>query len=154
MNTNFLISNKWKKVGWYLFVPSAIIGILNFTFNEPISLIIPFYKMFASDLFGGSFCFHEVDFMPTLLTIITIISTYMICFSREKVEDEYISQIRLNALTWAFIINYIILILLSMITWDFAFLNVMTSNMFTPMIIFIIRFQYLLYKLNKSRTEN
>ena len=105
MNTNFLISNKWKKVGWYLFVPSAIIGILNFIFNEPISLIIPFYKMFASDLFGGSFCFHEVDFMPTLLTIITIISTYMICFSREKVEDEYISQIRLNALTWAFIIN-------------------------------------------------
>jgi hypothetical protein len=70
----------------------------------------------------------------------------MVGFSKEKIEDEYIASIRMNALVWAVFVNYSLLIVAFIFIYDLSFLNVMAYNMFTVLLLFIIRFHYLLFK--------
>ncbi|HNX85002.1 MAG TPA: hypothetical protein PKK03_11175, partial [Bacteroidales bacterium] len=79
-----------------------------------------------------------------------IISAFFVAFSREKTEDEFIARIRLESLLWATYINYGILLFCFMFFYDFGFFYVMIINMFTVLVIFIIRFQYLLHRAKKS----
>lgn len=74
----------------------------------------------------------------------------LISYSREKDEDEYISRLRLESLQIAVITNYILLLIASLIWHWLDFLAVMMYNMFTILIIFIIRFHYLLYRQKKA----
>ena len=70
--------------------------------------------------------------------------------SREKVEDEMISHIRLNSLLVALYINYAILIVASLLVYDLDFLQVMIYQMFTILIVFMIVFRYQVWRLQKG----
>jgi hypothetical protein len=71
-------------------------------------------------------------------------------FSKEKREDEFIEKIRLSSLLWAVWVNYGLLTLGFLFFFNMAFIYVMVYNMFTVLIIFIVRFNYILYKNNKT----
>ena len=154
MKTNYLISYKWKKVGWIIFIPSCLLGLLTIFLDEQIVIKVPMF-MFYQDLFKSNFCqIKETDIFGTIVIILLIISTLLIAFSKEKIEDEFIAHTRLNSLAWALIINYLVLFVLTLLMWNMAFATVMIFNMFTPILIFIFRFKYLLYNLNKSKEQN
>jgi hypothetical protein len=70
----------------------------------------------------------------------------MIAFSKEKVEDERINTLRLESLLWAVYINTILLILAIIFLYGEAFLQVMTYNICTPLILFIARFNSVMFK--------
>jgi hypothetical protein len=53
-------------------------------------------------------------------------------------------------LLWAVFVNYILLLLSFIFIYGTRFFNVMLYNMFTVLIIFIARFNYVLYKNSKS----
>ena len=67
----------------------------------------------------------------------------------EKNEDEYIAGLRLSSLLWAVCVSYLLLLIAFVLVYGTPFLNVMVYNMFTVLIIFIIRFNYLLHKNSK-----
>jgi len=78
-----------------------------------------------------------------------IVGLLFIAFAREKTEDEYIAQTRLESLKWAVLINYILLLVATWLVHGFAYIDVMMYNMLTVLIIFIIRFNYVLNSSKK-----
>ena len=77
----------------------------------------------------------------------------MVGFSKEKQEDEFIAEVRLNSLLWAVAVNYILLLLAFIFVYGTPFLQVMIYNMFTILVIFIARFHYILYKNCKTFSD-
>lgn len=158
MKSNYLFPHKYKKIGWVVLIPSAIIGLLTFNFNyEPSflnfnlpaiswdSLDTPFGK--GEDQFFGMI---KNNILNELIGITLIISSLIVAFSKEKSEDEYIANIRLESLVWAVYFNYAILILSFIFVYDLSFFQVMVFNMFTVLFFFIIRFNWRISKLQKS----
>jgi len=154
MKLNFLFPNKFKRIGWLTLIPSVIIGLLTLIYEyEPSFLDFNVPAIFVDELFSvnrKTFRMVTNNILNEILGVLIIISTFLVAFSKEKSEDEYISKIRFESLAWAVYFNYAILILTLLFIYDFAFLWVMVFNMFTVLLFFIVRFNWQISKLKKS----
>lgn len=106
----------------------------------------------GDSIFGndqGFFKVIENGVLDEILALFIIIGGLIVGFSREKVEDEFIYKLRKDSLVWAIIFNYVILMLAVLFIYSFAFFDVLVFNMFTPLIFFIVRFNFL-----KRKTES
>lgn len=149
MKTNYLFSNRYKKVGWYLFIPGLILGIVFLICESDISFFN--FKVFSiaeQAIFSDTnfFSISENNVLDEISSILMITGALLIAFSKEKYEDEFISKIRLESLVWATYINYAILLLAIIFVHDMTFLWVLVFNMFTLLIFFLIRFNLALTK--------
>lgn len=148
MKNKLLLPNKFKKVGWYILLPAIAISII---------LGLPFTKDFELQanvlaILGGSHPFDIIhtDIIATILGVLLIVGGLLVVFSKEKNEDEYIAHLRLTSLMWATLVNYLLLLFAFVFFYSFSFLTVMIYNLFTVLIIFIIRFHYILRRNFKS----
>ena len=157
MKTNYLFPNQFKRIGWFLFIPGVILGIVFLIFQPDINFLN--FKVFSiaeqaildKTVF---FSVYENNFLDEIIGLLIIIGGLFIAFSKEKTEDEFISKIRLESLVWATYVNYAILIISIIFIYDMIFFWVLVFNMFTLLIFFIIRFQWALYKSkNQMRDE-
>ncbi len=156
MKTHLLISHKYKKVGWVILIPAAIMGLLMLIFGfDRFSITAPAFAIYSDAIFEDDKYFQIIqnDILPTLIGIMFLVGALLVCFSKEKNEDEFISGLRLSSLLWAVLINYVLLILAFLFIYGIPFLSVMLYNMFTVLIIFIARFNYLLYRNSKSLAD-
>ena len=153
MKTKLLLPNKFKTPGWIMLIPTTLFGLYiifsGFEFDFLDAKVFTFY---SNEILGESVTmgFVKTNLTLTVTGILFIISAFFVAFSREKTEDEFIARIRLESLLWATYINYGILLFCFLFFYDFGFFYVMIFNMFTILVIFIIRFQYLLYRAKKS----
>jgi hypothetical protein len=85
-----------------------------------------------------------------LLGIFIIVGSLFIACSKEKTEDEFIAQSRLESLLWATYINYSLLLFTMVFIYGMDFFSILIFNMFTHLLIFLVRFNYVLYKNNKA----
>jgi hypothetical protein len=149
MKTNYLFPNRFKKIGWLLFIPGIILGILFLIYKSDISLFnIRVFAIAEEAIFGNTtfFSLSKNNVLDEIASILLIIGALLIAFSKEKSEDEFISKIRLESLVWATYISYAILILAIIFVYDMAFLWVLIFNMFTLLVFFLVRFNWALYK--------
>jgi IS4 transposase len=79
---------------------------------------------------------------------------FLIAFSKEKVEDEQISQLRLDSLQWAIYLNYFILIITIIFTSNANSKNFAFFAFWVPLVFFIIRFRWKIYQLNRLLTKD
>ncbi|MFC4740408.1 hypothetical protein ACFO3U_10425 [Flavobacterium ponti] len=158
MKTRFLFPNQFKTLGWILFVPSLILGILYSINNEILKsfLKIKVFAIAETQLFNYNsyFKFVENDIIDELILIGLIIGGIFIGFSKLKNEDEYISKIRYESLVWATYLNYALIIIFTLFLYGFAYLSIVFYNLFTLLLFFIIRFHYTIYKLNKANRDD
>ncbi|MBK8052639.1 MAG: hypothetical protein IPK35_04980 [Saprospiraceae bacterium] len=158
MNTNLLLPNFCKKIGWVLFFPSFILGVFVLFFDFELNWLgSKVFTIYASDglkLFNkgdiGFFKFITGNYTQTIAGVMCLISLMMVAFSREKIEDEFIWRTRMDSLLWATYINYFILIFCFLFIFGAEFLYIMIFNMFTILIIFICRFNFKLYQERKQ----
>tara|TARA_B100001750_G_C15190068_1_gene438404 strand:- start:139 stop:633 length:495 start_codon:yes stop_codon:yes gene_type:complete len=157
---NFLLSNKFKKPGWVLLLIGIVMWLLllglEFESNLMKSKVIALFNSDFSFLkgtngatdnsFSGLVEIIENDITDEIITLLIILGGLMVSFSKEKIEDEFIAGLRLSSLKWAFLVNYIVLILATLFVYGISYFNILVFNMFTPLIIFIARFNYLVYK--------
>lgn len=154
MSKSLLLSNKFKKIGWMIFVPSFFTGLyLAVTGVEPDWLRGNMLSVFPSLSNDRYFTIINVHLINTIVGLLFIAGGLLVGFSKEKNEDEYISRLRLSSLLWAVLVNYALLSVAFVFVYDTAFLSVMVYNMFTVLIIFIIRFNYILFRSNLSHAE-
>ena len=59
-----------------------------------------------------------------------------------------VSKIRLESLVWATYVNYACLLFCILFIYGLPFFNIMVYNMFTLLLIFIIRFHWMLFQNN------
>jgi small-conductance mechanosensitive channel len=158
MKTKILFPNHFKRIGWIILIPSAVLGVLSvfdvikFDFLNNVKM----FAIYSDDMFNGGrsvFGFVKNNISDEILGILCIVGAILVAFSKEKHEDEFIAKIRMESLVWATYINYAILILCMLFFYSIGFLYVMIFNMFTILIFFIIRFYYQLYKSNKSMSH-
>ncbi|WP_323788278.1 hypothetical protein [Psychroserpens sp.] len=151
MKTNYLISNKYKIPGWILLIVGLITGAFLITSEFESDLLeVNVLAIFNGDsLFSdneGFFKIIENSIVDEIIALCIIIGGLMVGFSKEKVEDEFIYKLRKDSLVWAIIFNYIVLIIMIVFIYEFTFFNVLVYNMFTPLLVFIIRFNFLKFK--------
>lgn len=132
MNQNLLLPHGFKKIGWVIFVPALILGSAICFFNN---YLITFFSEAAT---------------TNVAIIGTVAGAMMIGFSRERIEDELILKIRLDALLTAVWINYLLLIVASLVFYDLKFLTVMACNMAATLVIFLVVFYFKLWRLRKG----
>lgn len=158
MRTRFLLSNQLRLLGWFLAIPGFVLGYF---------ALYQHFKIpgFGLSIWPRSPFFHNPvyqDLTSTLALLLVIAGLFMVAFSKEKKEDELTARMRLNALYWAVLINYLIYLIWLIVTLtigvlqldkdalgSFAdMLGMATYNLFTPLLIFIGRYNYLRYSKN------
>jgi hypothetical protein len=163
MKSKLLFPHPWKTIGWLILLPATVAGIiLSITNFEAEWLNATVFAIFHDNHFIGTpdpaipqgpFQLIETNITSTVIGSLFIIGAMLVGFSREKVEDEFIANLRLSSLLWAVWVNYTLLLLSFLFIYGLSFINVMIYNMFTVLIIFIIRFNYLLYRNRKALAD-
>lgn len=153
MKTRFLFPNRYKMLGWIMLVPSLIAGFLAIlSDNALFELETTVFALYDGGIFESSKASRliENNIFDEMVAITAIVGGLLAAFSREKDEDEYISQIRLESLLWATYINYGFLIFSVLFIYGLAFYQVLLLNMLTLLLIFLVRFNFLLYRSAKA----
>jgi len=163
MNKYLLLPHRFKAIGWCILIPATMAGVYLIAKSFEVTwLRTTVFSFFGHDGFvhnGNSltgnhnFSFITVDVTLSLVGFLFIMGGLMVSFSKEKTEDEFISNLRLSSLLWSVWVNYVLLLIAFVFIWNFDFLSVMVYNMFTILIIFIIRFNFILYKNSKMATD-
>ncbi len=153
MPNKLLLPNKYKKIGWIILIPSTILGIV-LAFHEfgEAWIHAPVFAI-ANDGINDNYKYFtagNANITNTVIGSLFIIGAMLVSFSKEKTEDEFIAEIRLSSLLWAVCVSYILLLIAFVFVYGTPFLDVMVYNMFTVLIIFIIRFNYILHKNTKT----
>jgi len=156
MKTRLLFPHSFKRIGWFLLIPSAVLGFFVVFFDLQLDFLD--MQVFAVYTGGFNLSGNSSHFLRCVSNNITdeiagvlfLLGAIFVAFSKEKNEDEFIARIRLDSLLWATYINYAILILCFLFVFDFGFLKVMIFNMFTILILFIVRYYFTLYRAQKS----
>ena len=148
MKNSLLLPNKYKVFGWIIFLLFATLGI----FCMLIDFKIPGFQIYK--FVGGSFNFEDYNLTNEFAVFGITIGLLMTVFTKEKIEDEYISMLRLKSLQWAVLLSYIVLIALNFSFYGLVFLNLLVYNIWTILLIFIIKFYWSLYKLRKEGLQD
>ena len=149
MTSRFLLPNRFKLIGWLIAIPCFILmffvlhgdfafEFLNFSRGNTDSVQI----LFDSPTL---FSIRTNNFTDELGGILLITGLLLIAFSKEKDEDERIATLRLESLLWAVLINSFLLILAMIFLYNGLFLQAMSYNICTTLILFVIRFNVKLY---------
>ncbi|MBL7810281.1 MAG: hypothetical protein JNN28_20835 [Saprospiraceae bacterium] len=161
MNNHLLIAHRWKTLGWVLTIPALMLGlycmVMEVNMDDYLKITLPqgLERMFWIDqiIFGNSDKPVTLSLLDELISIALLTGLLLLAFSKEKVEDEWIQRVRLDSLQWAVLINSILLIAFIVFTHGFPFFSVLVYNMFTPLLIFVARFYFIL-RIKPSFSKN
>jgi len=149
---NYLFPHSFKKIGWSLLLLSIFAAILNLPFKvEP-----EFLNMDPINIWGkhnNGFFGAGKNLFDEIYSIGIILGSIFIAFSKEKHEDEYIQKIRLEALVWAVYFNYAIVILGVIFLYGLDFPIFLMYNLATLLIVFLIRYNWGLFKARKAISD-
>ena len=142
MKKDLLLPSKYKVWGWLL---TSIFGTAGlFCLYGDFSLKILDYTTTSNSLFLSNNFTNEIALTGIIIGLLLIV------FSKEKIEDEFISYLRLKSLQLAVLISYAIFLLLNFSFYDLGFFLATFYNSFTVMLVFILKFQWSLYRLRKE----
>ena len=144
MRTNYLFPFKTRYFGLALVLLHIPIKLLwDSLYPEGYSHHAP-----AADTNGFLFSPPHLFFIGT--TLMVLVGLFLIAFSKEKIEDEQIVQLRLDSLRWAIYLNYAILLFSLVFTYGGESNHILMLNIWLPLLFFILRFQWVLYRLKRS----
>ena len=142
MNTHFLFANRYKKIGWILFIPSLILGFVLFfskyDFDNHFKMNV--FALFSDQFFStpAYFKFVENGILDEIILIFIIVGAILIGFSKTKNEDEFISKIRYESLVWATYFNFGLMIVATIFIYGFQYFNVLLANVFAMLLYYSI----------------
>lgn len=151
MNTRFLFPHRYKALGWVLFAAGVVLGVLSVHVHwEPAWLAFPLPGFLRSVLLGSADEPGVHNFLPELSGLLCIAGALLAACSREATEDEFIMRLRLESLLWAIYVNYGLLALALLLTYGGLFFDIMIYSMFTPLVLFLLRFHYVLFRASRA----
>ncbi len=134
MAKTWLLPNRFKRVGWILLIIGLILG--------------------ATWLIGGEWpwrCSQTVEYLLNKVTLVSIIAGVMIVIgSRERVEDEMVSHLRLSSLLIALWISYSALIVATLSFYGIDYIDVMFFNVALTPLIFLAVFRWKMWRARKE----
>ncbi|MGC4231427.1 MAG: hypothetical protein QM594_00305 [Niabella sp.] len=148
-----LLSSKFRLIGLLAAAISIIIYLINGVYNARTFWYIKFPVITYEEPFGEKayFTFSKVPVYDTVIGVLFLIGLMFIAFSKIKQEDEYSYAVRLNSWLWAIWVNCILLVFSFFFFYGLSFFAIVVCNLYSLLIIFILRFYYLLYKNSKLK---
>lgn len=149
MKTKYLLPGRFRVLGWILVAIFAPLGIWYLFFGESFPLqweiTIPWPFEENNSLQGPGDNLRHLNIIDEILALGAIAGFFIVGFTKQLVEDERVALLRLEALQWGIYANYLIMAICIVFIHDSYFLTVMIYNIFTPLLIFVARFYWLLY---------
>ncbi len=166
MKTNYLFPHKFKWISGILFAVSACILLIwsievdifkTFEIRSKVFAIAQTYFTGKNVYFGMDknvyFGIIKTNILDEILMTTLIISGLVFAFSKEKIEDEMTSKIRLESLAWATYANYLIFLFCVLFIYGMVFLNIIIFAFFAHLLFFILRFNWEIYKFNRTTND-
>lgn len=158
---NYLFPNSLKKWSTSVFYLSIIIGGYLFLSDKiDNTLVVKVFNLFpdnmiiktpqTENIIGTNSHWIENGILDEILSVLIILSGIISSFSKEKIEDELISKIRMESLTSSLYINYGLIIISTILIYDIVYFDVMVFNLFTILLFFNLILNFKLYKHYKS----
>lgn len=145
----FLFPAAAKHWAWLVLLPALALGLANMYRDYDLAFLsfksTQLARLYDDGIFSGN-----MNFTDEVAAIGMIVGLMLMGFSAEKVEDEFTSTLRLKALSWAVWCHFIVLSLAIMLVHSAAFYHALVYNMFTVLILFRLRFSYLIWKNNRE----
>jgi hypothetical protein len=141
MKNRYLFPHSYRAYGWVLLFPFLVLGVSILYFDFSFSFLE--LKANRDNLFSG------INLTDEIAALGLIVSLLLIGFSKEKIEDEQIAQLRLDSLQWSVYFNYMVLAAAIIFIHGMAFLDAMVYNMFTLLVFFIVRFRWAVNRENR-----
>lgn len=129
-----LFPHVFRRIGWIILVPTLLLGVIL------LSDILNIYGIM------------ETVIADTAIIGIAIGSLFIGC-SRERIEDEMTSTIRVNSLLTSFYTYIVFLIICTLAVNGIAYLYVMAASLVMLPMIFVIRFRYEMHKYYKMKSD-
>jgi hypothetical protein len=98
---------------------------------------------------GDSLLFTSGHLFFIASTLLVLSGLFLVAFAKEKIEDEQITQLRLESLRWAVYMNYCMLIASLFLTNGIDFIDMLRLNLWIPLVFFIIRFRWKMWQLSR-----
>lgn len=156
MNFRYMLPHSAKPLGWAICIPSLLLMLLNLHFGFVIQSF-DYRKNVKTDelLPDNDFLFNLSynNFTDEIGGALLLVGLMIIAFSKERHEGQGMSNLRLQSLQWAVLVNSIILMLCIFLFYDGAFLTIMAYNVFSTLILFIMRFNFLRH-MEKDHNSN
>lgn len=162
MKTKFLLPARYKVLGWILFLSGFSFGsILLFEdFDEPQWLVVQVPDFLNQDFFIGEkpqvkngLKWIENNLSDELSLTFIIAGALLLMLAKQKDEDELIMRIRLESLLWAALVNGVLILLATWLIYGMAFFSVMMVYMPLFYLLFILRFQFSLWRFKAIGNE-
>ena len=146
----YLFSNKFKKISGVVFYLSILIGLfLLLTDRIQDIFVVNVFSIFSYEWFGSEpkgFGWIENGLGDEVFTLLIIVSGIVNSFSKEKIEDELISRIRLESLSLSLFISFGLIIISTFLVYNLNYMYVLVSNLFLIILLFNLIFKFRLYK--------
>lgn len=144
MKTRFLFPYWCKYLGVACFIAHIPVVLfqkqLGFDFNGP------------HEDAGLLSSYHLFYVFTTLLMLKGLI---LFAFSKEKIEDEQIAQLRMDSLQWAVYLSYILLLFSLALTSSRADTkDIIRLNVWVPLVIFIVLFRWKMFRNSRFTNED
>ncbi|MEQ9262129.1 MAG: hypothetical protein RLP14_03105 [Owenweeksia sp.] len=158
METRFLLPHRAKTMGWLIFIPSLLLGVIQFfSTYEPKWLDAEVPALFYTDWLladkGERFLFFTLiqnNLADEICALLLLIGGLLLVFAREVHEDEMIMKIRLESMLWSARVNGIVILFCIIFIYDITFYYVMVLNLFLLFFLFIGRFEWALRSLRRE----
>ena len=147
---SYLFSNKFKKTSGVVFYLSILVGLfLLLTDRIQDLFVVNVFSIFSYEWFGSEpkgFGWIENGLGDEIFTLLIIVSGLINSFSKEKIEDELISRIRLESLSLSLFISYGLIIISTFLVFNINYMYVLVFNLFLIILLFNLIFKFRLFK--------
>ncbi|MBC8399714.1 MAG: hypothetical protein H8E16_21860 [Flavobacteriales bacterium] len=147
---SYLFSNKFKKTSGVVFYLSILVGLfLLLTERIHDIFVVNVFSIFSYEWFGSEqtgFGWIENGLGDEIFTLLIIVSGLINSFSKEKIEDELISRIRLESLSLSVFISFGLIIISTFLVFNINYMYVLVFNLFLIILLFNLILKFRLFK--------
>jgi hypothetical protein len=150
MRSRFLLPHSWRMAGIVIF----LIGLAFFIADQWLNVqLFTWHNLRSFETQSISGPSVDENFADEIKMLLILSGLLIIAFTKERTEDEYIAQQRLDSLQWAMYVNYAVFAVCVLIVYGMDFFSITIYNVYTPLIIFVVRFRWMMYRASKQQLE-
>ena len=159
MNKNYLFPHRFRAIGWVLVIAAVAAFVAehlwfpNFQFKMPALYYDGAYEFMDDDPAPHGFFVMATTTILSLVFPLLTIGLVLIGFSKEKIEDEFVTKVREQSLVWSTYITAILFILATLLIYGMPFMIVPYLVFFVFLILFIVKFKFELHRFNKGGSQ-
>lgn len=149
MLKSFLLPYGFKKIGWAIFVPTLLLGIVLLTTGFDADSLFGLFRL-PTRTGPDAFTSSAARWLNNIALIGMTLGGIFVACSKERIEDEMIARIRLNSLLTALYVNYAGLIVAALLVYDLGFINVMACMILSVLVLFLLLFRIALWRFRRN----